>query len=94
VPKKPFAVGASGPPELNGRPLRFGILGAANIAPIALVLPARSHPDVVVYAVAARNLVRAEAFAKKYDIEKAYEGYQGVWCPELVIMRSEANMGA
>ncbi|KAK7056257.1 hypothetical protein VNI00_002810 [Paramarasmius palmivorus] len=68
------------PPEpkasADSKPLRFGILGAANIAPPALIIPAKSHPDVVVYAVAARSLAKAEAFAKKYGIAKAYEGYQ------------------
>ena len=54
--------------------MRFGILGAANIAPIALVLPVKNHPDAVVKAVAARDQVRADAFAKKHGIPKAYGG--------------------
>ena len=58
-------------------PIRFGIIGAANIAPAALIYPAKSHPDVVVLAVAARDKKKAEAFAKKYGIVKAYGGYQG-----------------
>jgi predicted dehydrogenase len=55
-------------------PLRFGILGAANIAPIALILPVRNHPDAEVKAVAARDQGRADAFAKKHGISKAYGG--------------------
>jgi len=31
-----------------------------------------------VYAVAARSLHRAQEYAKKWDIEKAYEGYQAL----------------
>ena len=61
-------------------PVRFGILGAANIAPMALITPALSHPEAVVYAVAARNLEKAQKFAKKHGIEKVYGGpqsYQG-----------------
>jgi predicted dehydrogenase len=54
--------------------LRFGILGAAGIAPIALVLPVKGHPDAVVAAVAARDQGRADAFAKKHGISKAYGG--------------------
>lgn len=65
------------PKSTDPKPLKFGILGAAAIAPGALILPARSHPDVIVYAVAARSKAKAESFAKKYDIEKSYEGYQG-----------------
>ncbi|KAI6110139.1 NAD(P)-binding protein [Pisolithus sp. B1] len=34
----------------NGSPLKIGILGAANIAPNALIYPARSHPEVEVFA--------------------------------------------
>lgn len=54
--------------------VKFGILGAAAIAPPALISPAKSHPEVQVYAVAARDQKRAEAFAKKHGIEKAYGG--------------------
>ncbi|VDC03638.1 unnamed protein product [Peniophora sp. CBMAI 1063] len=64
----PAAVGAT------EAPLRFGILGAANIAPIALVWPVKNHPDAVVAAVAARDQSRADAFAKKHAIPKAYGG--------------------
>ena len=58
----------------SASPLRFGILGAAKVAPIALIYPVKSHPDAVVTAVAARDQGRANAFAKKYDISKAYGG--------------------
>ena len=62
------------------KPIKFGILGAAAIAPNALIYPAKSHLEAVVYAVAARDKARAEAFAKKHNIPKAYggpNGYQG-----------------
>ena len=55
-------------------PLRFGILGAAAIAPIALIYPVKNHPDAVVSAVAARDQGRADAYAKKHGIPKAYGG--------------------
>jgi hypothetical protein len=61
-------------------PLKIGILGAAAIAPPALVLPAKSHPEVELYAVAARDISRAEKFAKKHGFKKWYggeDGYQG-----------------
>ncbi|KAA1469097.1 NAD(P)-binding protein [Dentipellis sp. KUC8613] len=58
----------------SASPLKIGILGAANIAPIALILPAKNHPDAVVHAVAARDQARADAFAKKWGIGKAYGG--------------------
>ncbi|KAG6826555.1 hypothetical protein H0H92_015330 [Tricholoma furcatifolium] len=61
-------------PAADARPLKFGILGAAWIAPNAIILPARNHPETVVYAVAARDKARATAFAKKHKIEKVYGG--------------------
>ncbi|KAH6916078.1 hypothetical protein BKA70DRAFT_1501647 [Coprinopsis sp. MPI-PUGE-AT-0042] len=58
--------------------LRFGILGAAAIAPTALVIPAQSHPEVEVYAVAARDHTRATAYAKKWKISKVHNDYQSL----------------
>ncbi|KAF9525344.1 NAD(P)-binding protein [Crepidotus variabilis] len=43
---------------------------------MALILPARTHPEVIVYAVGARNLDKAKKYAKKHRIEKAYGSYQ------------------
>ncbi|PFH51856.1 hypothetical protein AMATHDRAFT_58388 [Amanita thiersii Skay4041] len=64
-------------PQPGIKPIKFGILGAANIAPIALVSPSSNHLEVVVYAVAAREKKRAEEFAKKHGILKAYGGSSG-----------------
>jgi hypothetical protein len=58
-------------------PLKFGILGAANISPYALISPALNHPETVVYAVAARDNKKAIAFGKKHDIAKVYSGPTG-----------------
>ena len=55
--------------------LRIGILGAARIAPIALVKPARRTGRVVVTAVAARDRTKAEAFAKKHKIPRVLDSY-------------------
>ena len=43
--------------------LRIGILGAARIAPLALIKPASRTGRAVVVAVAARDRAKAEAFA-------------------------------
>ena len=65
-------------------PVRIGILGAARIAPFALISPARSVPEVRVVAVAARDGERAAAFARKHGIEKAYAGYEALLAdPEI-----------
>jgi len=56
-------------------PLRIGILGAARIAPRALIDPAKDNPDVVVAAVAARDASRAQAFATKHNIARVHDDY-------------------
>jgi predicted dehydrogenase len=50
-------------------PLRIGILGAASIAPSALIKPANGNDEVVIVAVAARDGARAQAFATQHRIE-------------------------
>lgn len=55
--------------------IRIGILGAAGIAPQALIRPARRRADFEVLAVAARSLSSARAFASEHGIPRAYEGY-------------------
>lgn len=44
---------------------------------MALITPAKSHPEVIVYAVAARDKTKATAFAKKYGIPHVKDSYQG-----------------
>lgn len=67
------------PPKAKKEPsaLRFGILGAARIAPNALIAPAKSHPDVVIAAVAARDESKARAYAKTHGIATVYHGNDG-----------------
>jgi predicted dehydrogenase len=66
------------------RDLRLGILGAARIAPEALVRPARRVPGVIVAAVAARDPRRAETFARRHGIPKALPSYESLVAnPEL-----------
>ena len=55
--------------------MRIGILGAARIAPLALVNPAKENSEVVVAAVAARDASRARAFAAKHDIARVHDDY-------------------
>jgi predicted dehydrogenase len=62
----------------DASPLRIGILGAARIAPPALVRPARKVAEAEVAAVAARDPARARAFAAKHGIAKVHEGYDAL----------------
>ncbi|HWB65417.1 MAG TPA: Gfo/Idh/MocA family oxidoreductase [Mycobacteriales bacterium] len=57
------------------RTLRVGILGAARIAPSALVRPARRVAGVDVTAIAARDPVRAAAFARKHHVPRVLASY-------------------
>ena len=57
-------------------PLRFGILGAAAIAPAAMIRPARATPGVEVTSIAARDPARARAFAERHGIARVASGYQ------------------
>ncbi|KXN91300.1 hypothetical protein AN958_01274 [Leucoagaricus sp. SymC.cos] len=64
------------PPRVpkTSNPLRFGVIGAARIAPDAIVKPSLYHEDVEVIAVAARSQQRADEFAKQWNLPKAYGG--------------------
>ncbi len=55
--------------------LRIGVLGAARIAPAAIVKPARTSPDAEVVALAARDRSRADAFATKHGIPRVFDSY-------------------
>ncbi len=57
------------------RPIRFGILGAAKIAPNALTLPAKQIPEVESSAIAARDPARAREFAKANGILRVLGSY-------------------
>ncbi len=54
---------------------RIGLLGAAKIAPKAIIAPAASIPSAVIAGVAARERARAEAFAAQYGVAAAFEDY-------------------
>lgn len=56
--------------------LRIGVLGAARIAPMALIKPANRNVEVVVAAVAARDAARTQAFAAKHGIARVHESYE------------------
>ena len=58
--------------------VRIGILGAAAIAPAALVKPARGVDRASVVAVAARDRGRAEAFASKWSIPAVFDDYEAL----------------
>jgi predicted dehydrogenase len=58
--------------------VQIGVLGAARIAPPALIKPARENSDVVVAAVAARDVSRAQTFAAKHGIARVHDSYEAL----------------
>jgi predicted dehydrogenase len=58
--------------------LRIGCLGAARIAPAALLKPAATNDGVVCAAVAARDPDRAREFAAKHHIPKVHDSYEAL----------------
>ncbi|KAH8816095.1 hypothetical protein F5884DRAFT_208323 [Xylogone sp. PMI_703] len=62
-------------PKAEGA-LRFGLFGASNIGPLAIIFPARTHPEVIIAAVAARDEKKAQAYAKKHGIPIVHKSYQ------------------
>ena len=58
--------------------LRIGILGAAAIAPNAVITPARHTDGVEVVAVAARQVAVAAKYAAKHGIARVHESYDAL----------------
>ncbi|GAB2586358.1 Gfo/Idh/MocA family protein [Microlunatus antarcticus] len=55
--------------------IRVGILGAAGIAPQAVIVPARRRDDLAVTAVASRNATTAARYASTHAIPTSYGSY-------------------
>ncbi|HEY9347248.1 MAG TPA: Gfo/Idh/MocA family oxidoreductase, partial [Inquilinus sp.] len=56
----------------------IGILGAAGIAPRAIIDPARRRSDVVIGAVSSRDADKASAYAAANGIPRAFGGYDAL----------------
>lgn len=63
---------------MSTEPLRIGLLGAARIAPSALIEPARTRTDVKLVSVAARDPARARSFAEEHGFDGANETYEAL----------------
>jgi predicted dehydrogenase len=62
--------------------VRIGVLGAARIAPAALMRPARVVDGVEVGAIAARDRRRAEAFAARHGVPAVHDSYAALLADE------------
>lgn len=63
---------------MSSAKIRIGILGAAGIAPEALIDPARSVDEVEIVAVAARDHERGVAFAAEHGIPVVHDSYEAL----------------
>ncbi|OBH02054.1 MULTISPECIES: Gfo/Idh/MocA family protein [unclassified Mycobacterium] len=61
-----------------GAPMRIGLLGAARLASSAVIKPAKENDEVVVAAVAARDVSHAQAFAAEHGIGRVHESYEAL----------------
>jgi predicted dehydrogenase len=75
------------------RPLRFGILGAAKIAPRGLIEPARLGSEATVDVVAARDEARARAYAAEHQIPRVARDYaELIGDPEIDVIYNPLPM--
>ena len=63
--------------------MNVGILGAGNIAG-KMACTLNGMKDATAYAVASRDLKRAQSFAKEYQMEKAYGSYEEMLADDKV----------
>lgn len=63
--------------------LNLGIMGAGGIAG-TMASTVSKMPDVNCYAVASRTMEKAEAFAKKFEVEKCFGSYEEMLADEKV----------
>jgi len=66
--------------------IRIGLLGAAKIAPKAIIEPAAKREDAIIVAIAARDSGRAADFARDHGIEHADADY------DALIARSDIDL--
>jgi predicted dehydrogenase len=75
-------------------PLKIGILGAARIAPSAIVAPAHATGHRLV-AVASRDIKKAQVFADQHQVEGVYGNYQDlIDDPEINVIYNALHNGA
>lgn len=63
---------------MAARPIRIGLLGASQIAPLAVVAPAAQREDVEIVSVAARVPERAASFATQHGIDRVVDTYEAL----------------
>ena len=55
--------------------VKWGVMGTANIARGCTIPGMKQADNCELYAIAGRDMAKAESFRKEFGFEKAYEGY-------------------
>ncbi|PRP74423.1 hypothetical protein PROFUN_06552 [Planoprotostelium fungivorum] len=76
--KRIWMVMTDKPVAKTENPLRIGILGAANIAPNAVITPASQMSNVIIASVAARDPIKAQEYARKHHIPEFHTDYEAL----------------
>jgi predicted dehydrogenase len=58
--------------------VRFGVLGAASVAPYSLIRHVQRNPEAEVVGIASRDVRAAARYARKYHIPRVHQTYQHV----------------
>lgn len=64
--------------DKNFSPVKWGVMGTAGIAAGCTIPGMQQTDSCVLYAVAGRNIRKAEAFKERFGFEKAYQGYDAL----------------
>ena len=64
--------------------IKFGIIGAGNIATIFCQAVLNSDLDVKLEGIASRSLDKAKLYQEKYNISKAYDSYTKLYQDESI----------
>jgi len=64
--------------------VRIGILGAARIVPSSLIKPAHQVTEATVAGIAARDMARAQAFARTHRIPNVFASYDALLADPMI----------
>src|SRR5271155_2445390 len=92
--ERPRSTASIAPMAESGASVRIGILGASRFAPMILIKPAKGNAEVVVAAVASRDVSHARAFAAKHGIARVHDSYEALVAdPDLVAIYNPLPIG-
>lgn len=72
--------------SIDGNFLSNILLNDSFYSPFGLIAPSKTHPDVVIQAVAARDASRAAQYAAKHGIPEVKTSYQGTFCSRILLI--------